>query len=161
MVNAVREVLLGSDPELMVRMLVVGYCFGILSERRLGLESRAPDHSTFTKIRQASARAASRSGPTARDGLTSDRNSCRPHSSDRDPYSARTAGTDTSAGNVGNAAGVVRGDNLVRRDAVLDPTVERADDIVFGVLRAALVVDAVEHVGAWTATAMIHARRQK
>jgi len=55
------------DPELMIRMLVVGYCFGIRSERRLceevdlnlayrwfcrlGLESRVPDHSTFSKTR--------------------------------------------------------------------------------------------------------------
>ena len=50
------------DPELMVRMLIVGYCFGIRSERRLceevhlnlayrwfcrlGLEDQVPDHST-------------------------------------------------------------------------------------------------------------------
>src|SRR5918995_1603364 len=55
------------DPELMVRMLIVGYCFGIRSERRLceevhlnlayrwfcrlGLEDRIPDHSTFSKNR--------------------------------------------------------------------------------------------------------------
>ncbi len=55
------------DPELMMRMLVVGYCFGIRSERRLceevdlnlayrwfcrlGLEGRVPDHSTFSKTR--------------------------------------------------------------------------------------------------------------
>jgi len=55
------------DPELMIRMLVVGYCFGIRSERRLceevhlnlayrwfcrlGLEDRIPDHSTFSKNR--------------------------------------------------------------------------------------------------------------
>ena len=55
------------DPELMLRMLVVGYCFGIRSERRLseevhlnlayrwfcrlGLEDRVPDHSTFSKAR--------------------------------------------------------------------------------------------------------------
>ncbi len=52
------------DPELMIRMLIVGYCFGIRSERRLcdevrlnlayrwfcrlGLEDRIPDHSTFS-----------------------------------------------------------------------------------------------------------------
>ncbi len=51
------------DPELMIRMLLVGYCFGIRSERRLcdevhlnlayrwfcrlGLEDRVPDHTTF------------------------------------------------------------------------------------------------------------------
>jgi hypothetical protein len=53
------------DPELMIRMLLVGYCFGIRSERRLceevllnlayrwfcrlGLEGELPDHSTFSK----------------------------------------------------------------------------------------------------------------
>jgi transposase len=52
------------DPELMVRMLLVGYCFGIRSERRLcqevhlnlayrwfcrlGLDGGVPDHSTFS-----------------------------------------------------------------------------------------------------------------
>jgi transposase len=55
------------DPELMIRMLVVGYCFGIRSERRLceevqlnlayrwfcrlDLEASVPDHSTFSKNR--------------------------------------------------------------------------------------------------------------
>jgi transposase len=55
------------DPELMLRMLIVGYCFGIRSERRLceevhlnlayrwfcrlGLEDQVPDHSTFSKNR--------------------------------------------------------------------------------------------------------------
>ena len=55
------------DPELIVRMLVIGYCFGIRSERRLceevhlnlayrwfcqlGLEEKVPDHSTFSKNR--------------------------------------------------------------------------------------------------------------
>src|SRR5512143_829362 len=55
------------DPELMMRMLIVGYCFGIRSERRLceevslnlayrwfcrlGLEDDVPDHSTFGKNR--------------------------------------------------------------------------------------------------------------
>jgi len=55
------------DPELMVRMLIVGYCYGIRSERRLceevhlnlayrwfcrlGLENEVPDHSTFSKNR--------------------------------------------------------------------------------------------------------------
>ena len=56
-----------TDPELMIRMLLVGYCFGIRSERRLceevhlnlayrwfcrlGLDSAVPDHSTFSKNR--------------------------------------------------------------------------------------------------------------
>lgn len=55
------------DPELMVRMLVIGYCFGIRSERRLceevhlnlayrwfcrlGIEDPVPEHSTFSKNR--------------------------------------------------------------------------------------------------------------
>src|ERR1700729_4327247 len=55
------------DPELMIRMLIVGYCFGIRSERRLceevhlnlayrwfcrlGLDADVPDHSTFSKNR--------------------------------------------------------------------------------------------------------------
>ena len=55
------------DPELMIRMLVVGYCFAIRSERRLceevdlnlayrwfcrlGLEGAVPNHSTFSKAR--------------------------------------------------------------------------------------------------------------
>src|SRR6187397_3133679 len=55
------------DPALMIRMLVIGYCFGIRSERRLceevhlnlayrwfcrlGLEDKIPDHSTFSKNR--------------------------------------------------------------------------------------------------------------
>ena len=54
-------------PELMIRMLLVGYCFGIRSERRLceevhlnlayrwfcrlGLDGEVPDHSTFSKNR--------------------------------------------------------------------------------------------------------------
>jgi transposase len=52
------------DPELMIRMLLVGYCLGIRSERRLceevhlnlayrwfcrlGLDGKVPDHSTFS-----------------------------------------------------------------------------------------------------------------
>ena len=55
------------DPELMMRMLIVGYCSGIRSERRLceevhlnlayrwfcrlGLDGDVPDHSTFSKNR--------------------------------------------------------------------------------------------------------------
>ena len=55
------------DPELMLRMLIVGYCYGIRSERRLceelhlnlayrwfcrlSLEDSVPDHSTFSKNR--------------------------------------------------------------------------------------------------------------
>src|SRR6202140_5570017 len=55
------------DPELMIRMLIVGYCLGIRSERRLceevhlnlayrwfcrlGLDGAVPYHSTFSKNR--------------------------------------------------------------------------------------------------------------
>jgi transposase len=55
------------DPELLIRMLLIGYCHGIRSERRLceevhlnlayrwfcrlGLNSEVPDHSTFSKNR--------------------------------------------------------------------------------------------------------------
>jgi transposase len=55
------------DPELLIRMLIIGYCQGIRSERqlceevhlnlayrwfcRLGLEGEVPDHSTFSKNR--------------------------------------------------------------------------------------------------------------
>jgi transposase len=60
------------DPELMIRMLIVDYCMGIRSERRLcdevhlnlayrwfcrlGLDGRVPDHSTFSKNRHGSFR---------------------------------------------------------------------------------------------------------
>jgi transposase len=55
------------DPELMMRMLIIGYCYGIRSERRLceevsvnlsyrwfcrlGLKDKVPDHSSFSKNR--------------------------------------------------------------------------------------------------------------
>jgi transposase len=55
------------DPELLIPMLLIGYCFGIRSERRLyeevhlnlayrwfcrlGLDGEVPDHSTFSKNR--------------------------------------------------------------------------------------------------------------
>src|SRR3954465_11665133 len=55
------------DPELLIRMLIVGHCLGIRSERRLceevhlnlayrwfcrlGLDGEVPDHSTFSKNR--------------------------------------------------------------------------------------------------------------
>jgi transposase len=61
------------DPELMLRMLIVGYCSGIGSERwlceevhlnlayrwfcRLGLEDAVPEHSTFSKNRHGRFRA--------------------------------------------------------------------------------------------------------
>src|SRR3984957_6251119 len=56
------------DPELMIRMLIVGYCFGVRSERRLcegvhlnlayrwfcrlGLDGEVSDQSTFSKNRR-------------------------------------------------------------------------------------------------------------
>jgi transposase len=61
------------DPELMMRMLILGYCFGLRSERRLCgevhcnlayrwscrlvLEGDVPDHSTFSKNRHGRFRA--------------------------------------------------------------------------------------------------------
>jgi transposase len=55
------------DPELMARMLIIGYCYGIRSKRRLcqevsmnlayrwfcrlGLKDKVPDHSSFSKHR--------------------------------------------------------------------------------------------------------------
>src|SRR5215211_7915009 len=61
------------DPELMMRMLIIGYCSGIRSERRLceevhlnlayrwfcrlGLEDGVPEHSTFSKNRHGRFRA--------------------------------------------------------------------------------------------------------
>jgi transposase len=61
------------DPELLIRMLIVGYCYGIRSERqlcqevelhlayrwfcRLGLEDLVPDHSTFSVNRHGRFRA--------------------------------------------------------------------------------------------------------
>ena len=61
------------DPELLIRMLIVGYCFGIRSERRLCEEVRlnlayrwfcrlnladaVPEHSTFSKNRHGRFRA--------------------------------------------------------------------------------------------------------
>src|ERR1700690_4448596 len=61
------------DPELLIRMLLVGYCYGIRSERRLceevqmnlayrwfcrlGLDDAVPDHSTFSKNRHGRFRA--------------------------------------------------------------------------------------------------------
>jgi Transposase domain (DUF772) len=70
------------DPELMMRMLIVGYCFGIRSERRLcdevhlnlayrwfcrlGLDGGVPDHSTFSKNPRPVSRERS-SAPAIRD----------------------------------------------------------------------------------------------
>src|SRR4030095_11291500 len=61
------------DPELLIRMLIIGYCYGIRSERRLceeihlnlayrwfcrlGLENAVPEHSTFSKNRHGRFRA--------------------------------------------------------------------------------------------------------
>lgn len=69
------------DPELMIRMLLVSYCYGIRSERRLceevglnlayrwfcrlDLTDAVPDHSTFSKNRHASPIKADASGCVA------------------------------------------------------------------------------------------------
>ena len=75
------------DPELMIRMLMVGYCFGIRSERRLceevhlnlayrwfcrlGIEDAVPEHSTFSKNRHGRFRRAMHSDMCLR-GYSSD-----------------------------------------------------------------------------------------
>ena len=71
------------DPELMIRMLIVGYCMGIRSERRLceevhlnlayrwfcrlGLDGRVPDHSTFSKNRHGRFRESDMLSPSVRE----------------------------------------------------------------------------------------------
>jgi hypothetical protein len=71
------------DPELMIRMLIVGYCFAIRSERRLceevhlnlayrwfcrlGLDGKVPDHSTFSLNRHGRFPAKQPSAPRVRD----------------------------------------------------------------------------------------------
>ena len=66
------------DPELMIRILIVGYCYGVRSERRLceevhlnlayrwfcrlGLDGCVPDHSTFSKNRHGRFRGGHRRG---------------------------------------------------------------------------------------------------
>jgi transposase len=70
------------DPQLTIRMLVIGYCFGIRSERRLceevhlnlayrwfcrlDLQERVPDHSIFSKNRRGRFRTATHSGTCSR-----------------------------------------------------------------------------------------------
>lgn len=72
------------NPELMMRMLIVGYCLGIRSERRLceevhlnlayrwfcrlGLDSKVPDHSTFSRNRARSLPAERYPAASVRDG---------------------------------------------------------------------------------------------
>src|SRR5215212_9927970 len=71
------------DPELIIRMLLLGYCFGIRSERRLcdevhlnlayrwfcglGLEGAVPDHSTVSKNRHGRFRRQRRLARAVRD----------------------------------------------------------------------------------------------
>src|SRR6056297_3181829 len=71
------------DPELLIRMLLVGYCYGIRSERRLceevhlnlayrwffrlDLSDRVPDHSTFSKNRHGRLRESRISATPVRD----------------------------------------------------------------------------------------------
>jgi transposase len=73
------------DPELTIRMLIVGYCFGIRSERRLceevhlnlayrwfcrlGLDGQVPDHSTFSKEPARPLPPERSSAPRFRDGF--------------------------------------------------------------------------------------------
>src|ERR1700675_3284398 len=68
------------DPQLLIRMLIVGYCFGIPSERGLcaeghlnladrwfcplGLEDPVPDHSTFSKNRHGRFRDSDTTNPS-------------------------------------------------------------------------------------------------
>jgi transposase len=70
------------DPELMLRMLIIGYCYGIRSERRLceevelhlayrwfcrlDLEDKIPDHSTFQSIGTDASATATSSGSCSR-----------------------------------------------------------------------------------------------
>ena len=72
------------DPELMIRMLLIGYCLGIRSERRLceevhlnlayrwfcrlGLEGKVPDHSTYSKNRHGRFRESDLFRPPVRGG---------------------------------------------------------------------------------------------
>src|SRR5215212_4878949 len=66
------------DPELMIRMLLIGYCYGLRSERRLceevhlnlayrwfcrlGLDGGVPERSTFSKTRHGRFRASAAFG---------------------------------------------------------------------------------------------------
>src|SRR3977135_1824602 len=78
------------DPELLIRMLIVGYCFGIRSERRLreevhlnlayrwfcrlGLDGDVPDHSPFSKNRHGRFRdSAASTKPKSSDATVCDR----------------------------------------------------------------------------------------
>src|ERR1700676_374502 len=72
------------DPDLMIRMLIVGYCYGIRSERRLceevalhlayrwfcrlDLDDKAPDHSTFSLNRHGRFRDSDLFPPNIRGG---------------------------------------------------------------------------------------------
>ncbi len=98
------------DPELMIRMLIVGYCFGIRSERRLceevhlnlayrwfcrlGLEGDVPDHSIFSKNRHGRFRERSAARTLRDDGASLHRRRsrrqrglrrrCQPHQGGRE-----------------------------------------------------------------------------
>src|ERR1700716_844017 len=82
------------DPELLIRMLIVAYCFGIRSERRLceevhlnlayrwfcrlGLDGDVPDHSTFSKNRLGRFRdSAASTKPKSSDATVCDRSKWR------------------------------------------------------------------------------------
>ena len=81
------------DPELLVRMLLVGYCYGIRSERRLceevhlnlayrwfcrlGLDGEVPDHSTFSKNRHGRFRSSAGSDDVDWEAVAKTRRSVR------------------------------------------------------------------------------------
>jgi transposase len=80
------------DPELMIRMLIIGYCYGIRSERRLceevnlnlayrwfcrlGLTGKVRDHSTFSKNRHGRFRNNGHVPPTLRSRVTAKSTQC-------------------------------------------------------------------------------------
>src|SRR6516164_6501590 len=124
------------DPELMIRMLLVGYCFGIRSERRLceevhlnlayrwfcrlGLDGAVPDHSTFSKSRHGRFRESDllrrlfetvlqrciNEGLVGREGFAVDASLIQADASDR----GRVEGTASlPPGAAGRAVGISRG----------------------------------------------------
>src|SRR5574340_239690 len=119
------------DPELMIRMRIIGYCYGIRSERRLceevhlnlayrwfcrlGLDGEVPDHSTFCKNRHGRFRGSDlvRSGVCARRCTSiwptgGSAGSGSTAKSPTTPPSART-GMAASVGAISFAAASVRG----------------------------------------------------
>jgi hypothetical protein len=104
------------DPELMIRMLIVGYCTGIRSERRLcdevhlnlayrwfcrlGLDGRVPDHSVLeeptralSRERHAAPPFRERSAAVHRRGSSERRRVCGRRQFDRDRRQQATIGS--------------------------------------------------------------------